>query len=925
MTALKSPYSMKKLPTPFNELDRIKALKGYSIMDSLPEKEYDAITQLASFICNTPIALVSLLDKNRQWFKSKVGLEVSESAREISFCQYTIMGDEVYEVENALLDDKFFDNPLVTENPNIRFYAGAPLKDKNGFNLGTLCVIDTEPRVLTEDQKQALKLLGEQVVSLLNLRKNNDDLYKTQAEFQNFIELSEDLVCIANVDGRFYKVNPAFTTVLGYEKKELEGQLFTKYIHPDDLEKTDKEVVKLAQGQKTISFENRYKCKDGHYVLLSWNTTPDPETGNLYCIARDMTIEKIKEEKLINTTTRLTAILDAAEFSIIATDLDGTIKEFNKGAENLLGYTAEEVVGIETSDLFHITEEVVLHARALSEKYGEKIEPGKESFRYIPENQGRAYTSEWTYVRKNGSSCPVALSVTAIKNNLGETTGYLGIGKDITKEKEAEKSLVESKNLLEASQRIAKIGSWKYYTETSILVWSKQHYVIFELDEIPNQNLSEAFKLRVHPDDFMNIEDLEKRILITGHDFEINYRIIFPDGRIKHILDTGGPFLTNEGKILGIQGNVQDITELKISEQNANDKAKEVNDIRYALDESSIVTITDKNGLITYVNDKFCKISQYTFEELLGQYHYADAIGESTDRLLYKIWLTVSKGDVWSGELQKMAKDGSFYWVESTIVPFIDANGEPYQYIAISADITEKKLAEVSLKNALVDLEKNNKELDQFAYVVSHDLKAPLRAINNLAEWIVEDMPEMPEDVKNNLDLLRGRILRMENLINGVLDYSRIGRTKIVNESIDMNLMLSQIIETIVPVEGFEVSVDPNFPEIFSAKILLYQVFSNLISNAVKYSDKSIGKIECLYKELDNFYQFTVKDNGPGIEKEYQERVFGVFQTIAARDKKESTGIGLSIVKKIIEEKGGIIYIESEDGDGTSFIFTLPK
>jgi signal transduction histidine kinase len=200
-----------------------------------------------------------------------------------------------------------------------------------------------------------------------------------------------------------------------------------------------------------------------------------------------------------------------------------------------------------------------------------------------------------------------------------------------------------------------------------------------------------------------------------------------------------------------------------------------------------------------------------------------------------------------------------------------------------------------------------------------------LRAINNLAEWIVEDMPEMPDEVRSNFGLLRGRILRMENLINGVLEYSRIGRTKIEKETTDLKKMLNQIVDFVVPVEGFEISIADNMPIIETEKILLQQVFSNLISNSVKYNDKPIGEIECLYESLDDFHQFTVKDNGPGIAEEYRKKVFEVFQTIEARDKKESTGIGLSIVKKIIEEKAGLIYIESENDNGTSFIFTLPK
>jgi signal transduction histidine kinase len=138
-------------------------------------------------------------------------------------------------------------------------------------------------------------------------------------------------------------------------------------------------------------------------------------------------------------------------------------------------------------------------------------------------------------------------------------------------------------------------------------------------------------------------------------------------------------------------------------------------------------------------------------------------------------------------------------------------------------------------------------------------------------------------------------------------------------------MVLSQIVDSVVPNEGFEIVIDDTLPTIETEKILIQQVFSNLVSNSVKYNDKPIGKIECLYELLPGFHQFTVKDNGPGIAEEYHKKVFEVFQTIEARDKKESTGIGLSIVKKIIEEKGGEIYIKSENDNGSSFIFTLPK
>ncbi|MFV8466131.1 PAS domain S-box protein [Flavobacterium sp. LB1P62] len=773
---------MKKNPIPENEIERLKALKEYSIMDSLPEKEYDSITQLASYICGVPVALITLLDEERQWFKSSVGLGVTETPRNVSFCQHAIMSDEVYEVNNAMENETFADNPLVTGNPNIRFYAGAPLKDENGFNLGSLCVIDTEPRILTNEQKNALKLLAHQVVLLLSLRKKNTDFIKSQKEFQNFIGLSKDLVCIANVDGLFYKVNPAFTDVLGYSKAELEGKPFIDFIHSEDLFKTYKEVEKLSNGHKTISFENRYRCKNGKYILLSWNTSPDPDTGNLYCIARD-----------------------------------------------------------------------------------------------------------------------------------------------VTKEKEAELNIINSNKLLDESQSIAKIGSWKFDSVTNELIWSKGHYQIFDLEELPSDELFKAYRSKIHPDDLSNLDNALEKTLTTGSDLHYNHRILFSNGHLKYIVGVGKPYKNEKGEVVGIQGTIQDITDKTLAEQKIEEKAKEINDIKSALDEAAIVAITDQRGIFSYVNENFCAISKYSKEELLGHDQQIISTGYHSIEFRRDVFGTIANGNVWKGEVMNRAKDGSFYWENTTIVPFLNEKGKPYQYIAISTDITQEKLAKENLNNALVDLEKKNKELDQYAYIVSHDLKAPLRAINNLSEWIVEDMPEMPETVRANFELLRGRIQRMENLINGVLEYSRIGRTKIEKETTDLKKMLHQIIDSVVPLEGFEVFMVDTIPVIETERILLQQVFSNLISNSVKYNDKSIGKIECLYEILPDFHQFTIKDNGPGIAEEYHKKVFEVFQTIEARDKKESTGIGLSIVKKIIEEKGGVIYIESANDNGTSFIFTLPK
>jgi light-regulated signal transduction histidine kinase (bacteriophytochrome) len=230
------------------------------------------------------------------------------------------------------------------------------------------------------------------------------------------------------------------------------------------------------------------------------------------------------------------------------------------------------------------------------------------------------------------------------------------------------------------------------------------------------------------------------------------------------------------------------------------------------------------------------------------------------------------------------------------------------------------------LKDYASRLESKIKELDQFAYIVSHDLKAPLRAIGNLTSWIREDLEgSLTGDSKQNMDLLVGRVTRMEALINGVLEYSRIGRIQVKPELVDLHVLLNELIELLAPPPHVKVVVDPNMPSFVTRQILLSQVFSNLISNAIKHNDKKEPVINVGFNANQAGFEFFVEDNGPGIAKEHHEKIFVIFQTLQSRDKFESTGVGLTIVKRIVEEQGGIIRVESTEGKGSKFIFTWPE
>lgn len=250
-----------------------------------------------------------------------------------------------------------------------------------------------------------------------------------------------------------------------------------------------------------------------------------------------------------------------------------------------------------------------------------------------------------------------------------------------------------------------------------------------------------------------------------------------------------------------------------------------------------------------------------------------------------------------------------------------DHANDELSHLSRSLDVMAKTLDE-----SFTDLEKKNTELDQFAYVVSHDLKAPLRGIDNVLAWIEEDVGKhIDSQTEEYLSMIKGRVRRMENLINGILQVSRIGRSKKPLEEVKVAKLLDDVIEILSPPPGFEIRYQENLPVLYTEKVYLHQVFANLIGNAIKYHDKDRGHIFIGFKELDNFYRFYVKDDGPGIDPEYHKKIFVIFQTLQERDAFESTGVGLSIVKKILDDKGCTIELESEPGKGSTFYFTWPK
>ncbi len=440
----------------------------------------------------------------------------------------------------------------------------------------------------------------------------------------------------------------------------------------------------------------------------------------------------------------------------------------------------------------------------------------------------------------------------------------------------------------------------------------------------------------IHPEDWPEVNLLRERIAKQPDTAEtISFRSKRYDGNYMWLECTYTNALRQPG-IEAIICNFRDITEKKRSEEVYQQTMQELLAYKYALDESAIVAITDQRGVINHVNDNFCHISKYSVDELIGQDHRIINSSFHEKNFIRELWRTIASGKIWKGELKNKAKDGTHYWVDTTIVPFLDEKGKPYQYVAIRSDITERKHSEIQLHTLNDNLQKHTKELamsndelEQFAYVASHDLQEPLRMVTSFLTLLESKYTAAIDDKgRQYIHFAVDGAKRMRQIILDLLEYSRVGRKEEKTEEVDMNQLFIETLNLLskqIEEQGAQVKYQ-HLPVLNTYKAPLRQVLQNLIGNALKYQRADatpIITVDC--KNVGHHWQIAVQDNGIGIEQEYYDKIFIIFQRLHSKDEYSGTGMGLAVTKKIIENLGGNIWVESTPGEGSIFYFTLLK
>ena len=371
-------------------------------------------------------------------------------------------------------------------------------------------------------------------------------------------------------------------------------------------------------------------------------------------------------------------------------------------------------------------------------------------------------------------------------------------------------------------------------------------------------------------------------------------------------------------------------------------EGREAGEVRYrSLVEaiSEIVWDSQDDKVVTQQPD-WSAFTGQSFDEYKG-WGWLNAIHPEDQERITIAWSeAVRERKLYAIEHRLRRSDGVYRHMRVRAVPIIGEDGNSREWIGIHTDIDEQKrneevltqraeeLARLSadLKVTAARLGERNRELEQFNYVVSHDLKAPLRAIGSLSEWLEEDLQgQLTNESRRNMKLLRGRVYRLEALINGLLKYYRLGRTPLNFELVPVAELLANVIDSLDPPSGFTVDVEPPMPILNTDRMLLGQVFTDLIDNAITHHHLPQGQVKITVSEQEDFYEFAVSDDGPGIDQRFYKKIFMIFQTLEPRDKRESTGIGLAFDKQIVERQGGRIWVESEVGKGSTFFFTWPK
>ena len=724
-----------------------------------------------------------------------------------------------------------------------------------------------------------------------------------EEELNQIFRLANDIICIEDKDGYFKKINPAACEFLEYTEKELLNTPYTHFIHPDDVKISLEAADRLFRGEGKVLFENRYRTKSGKIKWLEWTATKAPEENLIYSVGRDITESK-NLSGLLEKSNRMAAIgsweIDLINNTVFWSDITKEIREAAPDFKPDLG------TGI----------------------------------RFFKEGKDQDIINQrLTQCKIDGTPWDEELQIITFKGNLkwirtigeaefvnGKCIRIYGSFQDINAKKNAE--LESLRNLEEKNTILESIGDAFFAIDEQGLItyWNVQAEKMlgFQRENVVGKSLWEIF-----PVDASSIYFTQYHLAITEKKV-VRFEAPYPFGPIWLEVSV-------YPNLKGLSVYLKDSTLKKEAEERirVNDEKNRL--IMFAALDA--IVCMNQEGNVIFWNPQAENIFGWKESEMLGKklsdHIVPEKYRQMHDNGLAK-YLKTGKAEVFNKilDLRGLRKNGDEFAIELAVIPIKQETDE--FFCAFIRDITARKLVEIQLKDLNQNLVKqarelaiSNQELEQFAYVASHDLQEPLRMITSFIKQLEKKYSDVIDDKgKQYIHFAVDGAVRMRQIILDLLEFSRAGRWDEKIEKVDLNDVLNDILVLFArQIEETRASITlGKLPILLGSRAPVRQVLQNLLSNALKYRrDDVLPEIQVTCREEETLWEIIISDNGIGIEPEFHEKIFIIFQRLHNKDEYSGTGIGLAIVKKIVENMNGKIRLESERGKGTTFYLSLPK
>ncbi|MEZ4728118.1 MAG: PAS domain S-box protein [Caldilineaceae bacterium] len=764
-------------------------------------------------------------------------------------------------------------------------------------------------------------------------------LQQNEARFRVVSELTSDYAYALHVmaDGAMQKewLFGAFEQITGYPPTAAVYDNWQALLHPEDQPIGARHAAQLFAGGADTS-EFRIVTKTGETRWLRDSARPQTDAAGrvirIIGAARDITARKCAEEALQQREAQLQRVMEGSNDGFWDWNVQSGAIYVSPRWYEILGYAPDEFVLDQThlDRLVHPDDLVQVQATVAAVINGSA---GRERYR-----------QQHRFRRKDGTTCWVLVrgSITQ-RDEAGRALVLSGTITDITARKAAQDALRESEARFRNMADHAPTMIWVTDASGACLFLNRSWYAF--TGQAAADTLGFGWLTAVHPEDQRKAQTIFLHANKNQTSFQIDYRLRRHDGVYRWMIDAAAPRFDEAGEFLGYVGSVTDIDERKRAAEAVQRSEQHLRDILDNL--TAFIMVLTPDGLLLRANRAALQAAGISPATVLNNplaesywWSYDAAVQEQVRTAIRQ---AAAGADVRFDLRTRLAAD-HYRMVDFMVSPIMAEAGVTY-LVASAVDVTERKRMEQALRDRegqlrtltetleqrvierTIELERSNRDLDQFAYVASHDLKAPLRGINNLARWIAEDAGQLlPEPATGHLVKLRGRIQRMERLLDDLLAYSRVGRREDEIKTVQIKALVEEVVYLLAPPEGFTLYIDEELPTLVTSHTPLELVFRNLIGNAIKHHHQPAqGEVRVSAQALGAYVEFYISDNGPGIDPHHHERIFDLFQVLRPRDEVEGSGMGLALVKKVVEHRKGSICVESTLGQGTTFCFTWPK